>query len=184
MSIGAKNYLKFLNGESINISNKLCSQNSEQLNSVNSVNPNIIDIYNYSDEMLEQDHGFIQWIFPTSRASAFNPNAPVLKAQDINYLKTRSDIKESIKAFGKKMLKYWGIAPYDEERIKILNGHNGLRLSRYIECATLFGIDIDSANLFQILENAEAKKLIKPSYEEYNGESMMIWKIRYLENVE
>lgn len=167
----AKKIIRFCNGESLG---EICNENGSH--------SSIIDIYNYDDDMLENDHYFIQWIFPTTRLSLFNYFAPILTIKEINYLKTRTDIRDMLNAFGIKMLKYWGLMPYDKKKIKILNGHNGLRLSRFIECLTLFEIDI--SELFPILEEAEHEGILKPKYIEHNGENITIWKKRYLENIE
>eukprot|EP01039_Chlorochromonas_danica_P000071 gene71-77_t len=45
-------------------------------------------IYSYDGIQLEEDRSFIQWVFPTPRASRFNGNAPVLTLEDIGRLRT------------------------------------------------------------------------------------------------
>ena len=41
------------------------------------------DLWSWSDRDLEEVHDFIQWLFPLPEPSQFNPDAPLLTAEDI-----------------------------------------------------------------------------------------------------
>lgn len=41
----------------------------------------------WDDDSWENEHDFIQWIFPNDKASNFNPDCPVLDAKTINLMK-------------------------------------------------------------------------------------------------
>ena len=137
----------------------------------------ITDIYNYNDKQLEEDHSFIQWIFPTPRLSAFNRNAPILTKQDITMLKSDPTVMEWLNLFKYKMFTYWGIENKDFSQCKILKGHNGLRLSRAIECLTFFGIDIVTDLL--VIDEFITLGILKPEMELYQGQMTPVWFIRY-----
>lgn len=164
------NYLRFCNGESIDfiINGKHTKRTIE-------------DIYNYNEEQLEDDHSFIQWIFPTPRASAYNPNAPILSIEDIKSLRTNENIINILLRFKEKMFSYWGIEPFNNSKISLLNSHNGLRLSRAIECLTLFGIDVKEN--FDVLNDCIISRILEPYCENYNGFLLQLWFIRYYENI-
>lgn len=167
------NYLRFCNGESIDfiINGKHTKRTLE-------------DIYNYNEEQLEDDHSFIQWIFPTPRASAYNHNAPILSIEDIKSLRTNENIINILLRFKEKMFSYWGIEPFNNSKISLLNSHNGLRLSRAIECLTLFGIDVKK--IFDILFHCMRDGILKSTLEpfcENNRIEIPIWINRYYESV-
>lgn len=139
----------------------------------------IEDIYKYNYYMLEMDHSFIQWIFPTFRRSGFNMNAPVLTMEDIKILRQDPIIIKWLNLFKCKMFKYWGIQPKDYTNAKLLDGHDGLRLSRLIECLTLFGIEV--ADIFPVIQELISENIIYPDSQEYEGKFLLIWVIRYKE---
>lgn len=139
-------------------------------------NKTINKIFSYGPHELEADHAFIQWVFPTITPSAFNHNSPVLTVQDIAFLKQDPFIIIWLNRFRVKMFEYWGIIPLRRKDTQLLHGHNGLRLSRAIECLTLFGIDIDYEidMLHQLIDHG----IVKPTYALFNDEYMPIWFIR------
>lgn len=174
MSKDLVNYLRFCTHESIDfILNKKESDR------------NLDGIYNYNDKDLEDDHAFIQWIFPTPRKSNFNETAPILSVDEIKMLRNNKVVINILHNFKNKMFSYWGISPYDPNKLHLLNGHNGLRLSRAIECLTLFGIDIKY--ILDILNDGIKAGILKPHCEYYtehiNTYNIPIWFIRYYENV-
>jgi hypothetical protein len=90
------------------------------------------EIMKYSDQQLENDHQYIQWIFPLPAASMFNSTSPVI---DVKELQKYPQAKEAILGSYEKLTKFWGIYenPVDAQRITLLNGHNGLRFSRFLQ---------------------------------------------------
>lgn len=147
---------------------------------------NIESIFNYNDNQLEEDHTFIQWVFPTFRFSAFNPTAPVISSFEIKELRKDPKIIEWLTKFKIKMFTYWGLVKPDDIElgisgdIRLLNGHNGLRLSRAIECLTLFGIEV--SEIFDILKENIRTGVLKPYYISFEGKSTPIWFVRYVES--
>lgn len=170
LSMNGKSFLKFMRGESI--SSILGTKSGSSLH----------EILNYNNFELEDDHCFIQWLFPSFRQSQFNNNAPILTISDILILRQDEQVKQNMKLAREKMLEYWGILPFDQFNVNILNGHNGLRLSRFIESSILFGDNIDEA--MRNIQNAIHLKLVNPSKDLYKDRYVPIWYIRYYETYE
>ena len=103
----------------------------------------IQDIWDLSDEEIENTHDFIQWLFPTDKPSRYNLAAPVLSEQDI------LNIQNSEKA--KKNLKYsanWFLNFLDRHSHWIhKDDHNQLRIKRIKKCLRLL-IDINFSDKF------------------------------------
>jgi hypothetical protein len=90
------------------------------------------EIMKYNDQQLEGDHQFIQWIFPLPTVSMFNSNCPVINVKE---LQKYPQAKEAVLGPYEKLTRFWGIFedPIDARRITLLNGHNGLRFSRFLQ---------------------------------------------------
>ena len=103
----------------------------------------IQDIWDLSDEEIENTHDFIQWLFPTDKPSRYNLAAPVLSEQDM------LNIQNSEKA--KKNLKYsanWFLNFLDRHSYWIhKDDHNQLRIKRIKKCLRLL-IDINFSDKF------------------------------------
>ncbi len=96
------------------------------------------EIMNYTDRDLEDDHAYIQWIFPLAAPSQFNPDAPVI---NIAELQNYPEAKEAMLRSYEKITKFWGLYsdPIDRKRLILLNGHNGLRFSRFLQSMVYHG---------------------------------------------
>ena len=103
----------------------------------------IQDIWDLSDEEIENTHDFIQWLFPTDKPSRYNLEAPVLSEQDM------LNIQNSEKA--QKNLKYsanWFLNFLDRHSYWIhKDDHNQLRIKRIKKCLRLL-IDINFSDKF------------------------------------
>jgi len=143
-----------------------------------------VKFLNYSSQEIENDHSFIQWIFPTMRPSNYNFNAPVLTYEEIQILKQKDEIKYYLELCGYKFCKYWGIFPFNVNRIEILNGHNGLRFSRFIECMILFDIKIFITIIKDVLPKIVSDPQIRYLEVTYEGVKMSVWEMRYYETLE
>lgn len=174
MSLNLLNYLKF----SVGISIDMILTNTDS-------SRNIQGIFEYDKEQLEDDHAFIQWVFPTYRPSAYNDRSPVLTKQEIISIRNSPVIRNILNKFKDKMFNYWGLYDGDNSKLQLLNGHNGLRLSRVIECLTLFRIDV--TDIFPMLHEKIKSGVLNPRCEYYTLDSknvnLPIWIIRYYENL-
>lgn len=96
------------------------------------------EILEFSANQLEQDHLYIQWIFPIDQPSIFNQNAPVLTANDIVQLVHNKNFSVN---FQKSFQLFWLFLTNNTHIwVKHLN-HNHYRITRMIRSATLFGFD-------------------------------------------
>lgn len=163
-----ENYLRFCLGEST----------GEIIGKRN--NATVETIMNYNSEELEKKHDFIQWVFPTYRYSKFNSSAPILTREEISRIKNNPGVQLILTNFAIKFSEYWGLVPYDRKKLILLNGHNGLRLSRMIECLTLFGFDLNE--ILEAIQQGIDDEILNPEYEMYENERIPIWFVRYLEN--
>ena len=55
------------------------------------------EIYGYTDQQIETDHTFIQWLFPTDEPSRSVPNSPVLKPNDVVLIKESEVAQANLK---------------------------------------------------------------------------------------
>lgn len=90
-----------------------------------------LDILAYDDRHLESDHQYIQWIFPLPDASAYNSDAPLI---DVKSVFANPIAKGSVVLSYDKMRNFWGLGDeVDLDKLRSLNGHNGLRFSRALQ---------------------------------------------------
>jgi hypothetical protein len=132
------------------------------------------EIMNYSSSSMENDHNFIQWIFPTTTRSMFTDNAPII---DIKELRSY-DVTKISRSF-EKITEHWGIKDnkiVNLTKFKLLNGHNGLRFSRVLQSLVYHDkSDVAKGLLDLVLKNVAGN--LRPRCEG----SKTIWEIRYLE---
>ena len=134
------------------------------------------EIMRYSPLQLENDHNFIQWIFPTTTPSRFSHNAPVI---DIAELRSHPDFEEAREKMSESlnlMLRHWGLKPKDDNRILLLKGHNGLRFSRVLQSLVYHNRVDDAASIlcFVMLQRIRIGPQIDIS-------GLTIWETRFLE---
>ena len=110
------NILDFLEGVEPNI-NKLYIQ----------------DIWDLSDEEIENTHDFIQWLFPTDKPSRYNLAAPVLDKQDILNVQNSEKAQTNLKYSANWFLNFLDRHSYWIDK----NDHNQLRIKRVKKCLRL-----------------------------------------------
>jgi len=62
----------------------------------------------WDDVELEYVHDYIQWLFPTTRRSAFNPVAPVLTDEVISFFRRDGALRDRLLAAFDRMLRFYG----------------------------------------------------------------------------
>lgn len=141
------------------------------------------DIWSYSDQQLEEDHNYIQWLFPTNNASFWNRSAPVLSEFDIAMLSSDEIVMKNFRKSLVFFLRFYGLALQDDDGLAIDNdfaqraerwitryNHNYRRMSRILRFLTLFGLNEIKQNLLDMLE------MIYMSNEKVVGkETYQIW---------
>jgi hypothetical protein len=138
-----------------------------------------VQIQNYTPSELERDHSFIQWIFPTTTASAFNSSAPIIDVNDLRSSPEFEDARIKLIQSLELMIKHWGIECSESgleisnvKNFQLLNGHNGLRFSRVLQSMVYhdFGKLAETLLEFVLLNIT----LLRPAM--HNGKT--IWEIR------
>ncbi len=149
-------------------------------------------IIKYNDQQLESDHQFIQWLFPLLSSSHYAQGCPIINISELqkaleqehyilpkiklsyqlilhhwgfNVIESDQLIKNSINNPFTKTNNYFLIEPrvnFFEKKIKLLNGHNGLRLTRVLQSLIYHGlINLAYYTLTKILEY---KYFLQPTY--------------------
>lgn len=148
-------------------------------------------IIRYNDLQLENDHSYIQWVFPTETQSEYNAWAPVISREQAKKLADIGLVKENLHRMFMRMLLFYGVQlmsnieleEKEEDTIVVItkgrrtswvfhkarieewlqNGnHNLLRISRILECLRLFERETDHKLLCKIVNSlAEYKPEIK-----------------------
>ncbi|MDD4930692.1 MAG: opioid growth factor receptor-related protein [Candidatus Colwellbacteria bacterium] len=160
---------------------------------VNKAKRRLSTIWNWSDEKLESQHDFIQWIFPLIEKSRFNYDAPVLTKRSIEILRTDREIQENIKVSFDKMFAFYGWKVNEtldgvermtievekdgevEKKLKpmewLRHSHNFDRITRIMTSLKLLGRTDLSELFFMALcrtaKGPNARKIIASSFIEY-----------------
>jgi len=127
----------------------------------------IDDIISYdvfSDEKLEENHCYIQWIFPLPEKSKTVPDSPVLRKSDIKTFNNRPDLQNKMRTMFNIMLNFYGLN-ICENKVKTARGewhlrypvwlttnnHNFLRISRMLKSMKLLGLKHESQMFYDFL---------------------------------
>jgi hypothetical protein len=65
-------------------------------------------------------HDYIQWLFPLQEKSRFNPNAPILKEEDIYFFRVSQEIKHNLICSLRLMLSFYGLKIQKSEFLILL----------------------------------------------------------------
>lgn len=132
----------------------------------------IDDILAWTDERLEAQHDFVQWVFPLQVPSNYNEDAPLPSDEELTVCKTDPLIQENFDRACCRFLSYLGlretaegVEPGDNfsERQKLVwraFNHNYLRVTRFLESMRLFGRHDRSAAVYKCLTDLGAKQQI------------------------
>ncbi|MBS4168266.1 opioid growth factor receptor-related protein [Parachlamydia sp. AcF125] len=111
----------------------------------------IEEIHRYTYEEKEEKHDFIQWLFPSSQPSAYNPHAPVLTEDLLDELVRDEEVMKNLKKSFLVMLDFYGLkyekgkvdkaSHFETRTFWIRPGdHNHQRITRILECLGNFGL--------------------------------------------
>jgi len=103
------------------------------------------EIYGYTDQQIETDHTFIQWLFPTDEPSRSVPNSPVLRPNDVVLIKESEVAQANLK---KSADWYLGFLIRNNHWVKRYD-HNHLRITRVIKSLRLL-VNDEVADSFKI----------------------------------
>lgn len=105
----------------------------------------IDQILGWDPNKFDQDHDFIQWLFPLQEPSEFNKNAPLLDPETriaiINDVSAMCNVARAFLKFQNFMKEYNWATP---------NNHNFLRISRVIKSLVLLGRSVMAQHIFDL----------------------------------
>ena len=106
-------------------------------------------LVNWTDEQLEECHSHIQWLFPLDEPSQYNPDAPIMTAEDRAAFRDQPELKSYAYATFLRMMGFYGLTAsdgeveiVDEDRVKEWSSefnHNFLRITRILKSMRLMG---------------------------------------------
>jgi hypothetical protein len=118
------------------------------------------EIWQWSDQDWEQVHDFIQWVFPSTERSQYNPDVPLLSPVDIAAFRNDALLRSRLRRSFERMLAFLGLSRSDAGRIVegpnfaertanvwAYRNHNWLRITRILRCLSLLGLE-DEARAF------------------------------------
>jgi hypothetical protein len=129
----------------------------------------IQEIWAWDHRRLEMVHDFIQWLFPLSEPSRFNPEAPLLSAADVAAFRTDADLQARARRSLDLMLEFFALerkegtiarAGHFAERAHWLQplNHNHLRLTRVLLFLRHAGLTAEADALLACLLDIAAKE--------------------------
>lgn len=129
----------------------------------------LTEILAWSDFQLEHEHDYIQWLFPLSEPSRFNPLAPVLVPTTIAAFDQDPALRQALERGFERLMVFYGFTiqkfPSGDwqlnvgvdfarrSRIWLTPGnHNFLRLTRILTSLRLLGCQPHAEALFDLLD--------------------------------
>jgi hypothetical protein len=128
----------------------------------------IDEIQAWDYDRLERVHDYIQWLFPLTERSGFNPTAPILDEEQIAAFRSSDELKARLLKSFEVMLRFYGLCYHDAgERIEITKSdeyqerqinwvntgnHNYLRITRILTSLRLLGLRRYAEALLRMLE--------------------------------
>lgn len=125
----------------------------------------LADVWGWTTARLEVTHDYIQWLFPLTEASQFNPFAPVAHAAALASARQDRRVRENMRRSLAVMLAFYGLGfspdgkavePADDFEARAQDwitraNHNFLRLTRILKSLRLFGLEPEATAVFRAL---------------------------------
>jgi hypothetical protein len=127
------------------------------------------EIWQWSDQDWEEEHDFVQWLFPLEHPSAFNADAPLLDENAIRQWYKDKLLQHNLRTSYERWLHFCGIAKVDgklhlvDRKPNVWGGmnHNWLRITRVLRSLTLLGLKPEANQFFDLLTDLrDCKKLV------------------------
>ncbi|WP_419811597.1 opioid growth factor receptor-related protein [Bacterioplanoides sp.] len=120
----------------------------------------------FSDNELESCHDYIQWLFPLTSPSAYNPEAPVVSEHVALEFQNNYELQLELHRALLRMLEFYGVVlretpqgfellvPEDVAQFHWMtpDNHNHKRLTRILASLKLFGMDTHASAVWQGLQ--------------------------------
>ncbi len=113
---------------------------------------------------MEDIHDFIQWLFPLPEPSRFNPDAPLLSAEDIEEFHRDPQLRANLLRSLDRFLGFLGLQRVDrgviaganfasKRSIWLYPNHNWLRITRALRCLRRLGLAEEGRAFFARLKS-------------------------------
>lgn len=120
------------------------------------------DLIQFNNKELEDCHDYIQWLFPTETRSQFNLDTPTLDQETAVALFDNEVFHVRFQESIKVMLAFWGfkcsnslsglfLPKHSIQNWMLLDDHNLLRMTRFMESCRLLGYQQVATKLFEVL---------------------------------
>ncbi|GAC1322280.1 MAG: hypothetical protein NVSMB14_16970 [Isosphaeraceae bacterium] len=124
----------------------------------------LADIWAYPDARMESVHDFIQWLFPLTEPSRFNPYAPLLTDGEIAEFRSDPELQTNLKRSLDVFLAFLGLRYQDGEvipapdfaaksEIWLSRNHNWMRITRVLASTRLLGLEDRSRAFCEFLKS-------------------------------
>ena len=147
----------------------------------------IQQIWAWNFEELECIDNYIQWLFPLSEKSHFNPDAPIVDESVIEAFTNNPLLRQNLLRSLSVMLNFYGLkidkdrqdkvvveraSEYltrKEEWVQIFD-HNYLRITRILKCLMIFDLTEEAQSLYNCLSN-----IYQENKEQIGRETFQYW---------
>jgi hypothetical protein len=123
------------------------------------------ELWSWGDNDLEAVHDFIQWLFPLPEPSRYNPDAPLLTAEDLAAFRADERLRANLRKSFERIVAFLGLSlTADGEVVEGPNfaarvpdvwafpNHNWLRITRILRSLTLLGLPDEARAFYRRLE--------------------------------
>lgn len=122
-------------------------------------------VLGWPDEDWEEQHDFIQFLFPTDEPSMFNPDAPVLDSATIARFRADPLLRHRLRRSFDRWLSFCGIIrtvdglAFDNPNPRVWDrqNHNWLRITRVLRSLNLLGLPDEAQAFFALLTTIRPK---------------------------
>ena len=149
----------------------------------------IQEMWSWNFEELECAHDYIQWLFPLSERSAFNPDAPIVDEEVIQVFQSNPQLRQNLLRSLTVMLHFYGLQPHESNDGKIVVSqsedypnrkrewvcifdHNYLRITRILKCLMTFGLENEAQAFYECL-----RKIYSEDSNRIGSETFQYWTI-------
>jgi hypothetical protein len=147
----------------------------------------IQEMWAWDFEELECAHDYIQWLFPISEKSAFNPDAPVVDEEVIQTFQSDPRLRQNLQQSLAVMLRFYGLQRDESSEGKIIVNksenystrkrewicmfdHNYLRITRILKCLVTFGLKDEAQAFYDCL-----RQIYREDSDQIGGETFQYW---------
>jgi hypothetical protein len=106
-------------------------------------------VLNLSDQELEDNCDWVQWVFPLPEPSKMQPDSPVATQDDFNVIATTPELKMRMLAALGRYLAFLDCT----FKWRRATDHNHLRITRVIRCLCLSGLNDPAYDVFEYVRD-------------------------------